>query len=71
MNPVIDEEGVLDNATTVVREQAHYMKKALDQGQLRDALKHASNMLSELRTGDLGPRNYFMLCKRLLFIRQT
>ena len=37
------------------------MKRALDQRNLRDALKHASTMLSELRTSLLGPRNYYDL----------
>jgi vacuolar protein sorting-associated protein 35 len=63
MNPSDDQEGYLDNASTIVKEQAYYMKKALDQGQLRDALKHASNMLCGLRTNMLSPKNYFMLCK--------
>ncbi len=29
-----------------------------------DALKHASNMVGELRTSMLGPKNYYALCKR-------
>jgi len=31
------------------------MKKALDEQKIRDALKHASNMLCELRTSLLTP----------------
>ena len=27
-----------------------------------DALKHASNMICELRTGLLTPKNYYALC---------
>jgi len=27
-----------------------------------DGLKHASNMLSELRTSMLSPKNYYELC---------
>ena len=45
----------------VVRQQAFYMKRALDQNSLRDALKHSSAMLCELRTSLLSPRNYFNL----------
>ena len=45
------------------QEQAYYMKKGLDSEQLRDALKHASNMLLEFRTDKLAPENYFTLCK--------
>jgi vacuolar protein sorting-associated protein 35 len=39
------------------------MKKALDNNNLREALKHASTMLCELRTSLLSPRNYYNLCK--------
>ena len=39
------------------------MKKALDGGNLREALKFSSNMLAELKTSRLTPRNYFNLCK--------
>ena len=34
-----------------------------DNGRLMDALKHCSNMLSELRTGMLSPKYYYELCK--------
>ena len=33
-----------------------------DNGRLMDALKHCSNMLSELRTGMLSPKYYYELC---------
>ncbi len=57
-----DQERFLDEHTTVVRQQAFYMKKALDQNSLREALKHSSAMLCELKTSLLSPRNYFQLC---------
>jgi vacuolar protein sorting-associated protein 35 len=62
-----DQERFLDEHTTVVRQQAFYMKKALDHNSLREALKHSSAMLCELKTSLLSPRNYFQLCK-LLYI---
>ena len=34
-----------------------------DQNNLRDGLKHASNMLCELRTSILSPKTYYELCK--------
>jgi len=37
------------------------MKKMLDSNELRDALKFCSNMLEELKTSRLSPRNYFNL----------
>jgi vacuolar protein sorting-associated protein 35 len=33
-----------------------------DKGKLMDGLKHASNMLSELRTSLLSPKSYYELC---------
>ena len=32
-----------------------------------DGLKHASNMLSELRTSMLSPKNYYELCILVIF----
>jgi len=57
-----DDEGKrLSEAKQIVKQEAFRMKRALDQRNLRDALKHASTMLSELRTSLLGPRNYYDL----------
>lgn len=39
------------------------MKKSLDAGNLREALKFSSTMLAEMKTSQLTPRNYFNLCK--------
>jgi len=44
-----------------VKEQAFYMKRAIDNSNLREALKHASNMICELRTSLLSPKNYYEL----------
>lgn len=35
---------------------------AQDKNKLMDALKHASNMLGELRTSMLSPKSYYELC---------
>ncbi|KOO22302.1 vacuolar sorting protein 35 [Chrysochromulina tobinii] len=51
----------LAEARQVVKQQAFYMKRSLDQRNLRDALKHASQMLGELRTSNLGPKAYYSL----------
>jgi len=37
------------------------MKKSLDAGKLRDALRSSSTMLSELKTSSLSPRTYYIL----------
>lgn len=63
-----DQEKFLDEHMTVVRQQAYYMKKSLDHNSLRDALKHSSAMLCELKTSLLSPRNYFNLCKFFIFL---
>eukprot|EP00930_Biecheleria_cincta_P033474 TRINITY_DN231_c0_g1_i1.p1 TRINITY_DN231_c0_g1~~TRINITY_DN231_c0_g1_i1.p1 ORF type:complete len:837 (-),score=178.04 TRINITY_DN231_c0_g1_i1:225-2690(-) len=56
-----DQERLLDEAAAVVKEQAFYMKKAVDSDNVRDALKHASNMICELRTSLMSPKSYFEL----------
>lgn len=56
-----DQDRLLDEASAVVKEQAFYMKRAIDSDNLRDALKHASNLVCELRTSLLSPRNYYDL----------
>ena len=60
-----DQDRILDEHMSVVRQQAFLMKKALDTNNLREALKFSSTMLSELKTSLLSPRNYFQLCKYL------
>lgn len=37
------------------------MNKELENANLRNALKHASSLLLELRTSKLAPRNYYIL----------
>lgn len=56
-----DQEKLLEEASAVVREQGCYMKRAIDSDNLRDALKHASNLVSELRTSLLSPKHYYEL----------
>ncbi|KXJ26873.1 Vacuolar protein sorting-associated protein 35 [Exaiptasia diaphana] len=56
-----DQEKLLDEAIQVVKSQSFQMKRCLDKGKLMDGLKHASNMLSELRTSLLSPKSYYEL----------
>ena len=56
-----DQEKFLDEAKKIVKEQAYYMKRALDSANLRDGLRYASTMLSELITSLLSPKNYYIL----------
>lgn len=56
-----DQEFELENARRVVKEQAHFMKKAIESANLRDSLRFATGMLSELKTSTLSPKFYNIL----------
>mmetsp|Transcript_12426 Transcript_12426/g.30989 ORF Transcript_12426/g.30989 Transcript_12426/m.30989 type:complete len:821 (-) Transcript_12426:82-2544(-) len=60
-----DQERLLDEATAVFKEQAFHMGRAIESDNLRDALKHSSNMICELRTSLLSPKNYYELYTRV------
>eukprot|EP00923_Selenidium_pygospionis_P046016 GHVN01079415.1.p1 GENE.GHVN01079415.1~~GHVN01079415.1.p1 ORF type:complete len:847 (+),score=138.59 GHVN01079415.1:208-2748(+) len=57
----VEHERFLQEASHVVKEQGFYMKEAIEKNSLRDALKHASNVICELRTSQLSPKNYYEL----------
>ncbi|XP_075218670.1 vacuolar protein sorting 35 isoform X2 [Lycorma delicatula] len=62
MTPQLEEqEKLLDEALATVKAQAFQMKRCLDKSKLMDGLKHASNMLAELRTSLLSPKSYYEL----------
>ena len=56
-----EQEKLLDEAKGIVKVQAFKMKRYLDKAKLMDGLKHASTMLSELRTSLLSPKSYYKL----------
>uniref|UniRef100_A0A8R1XNJ2 Vacuolar protein sorting-associated protein 35 n=1 Tax=Onchocerca volvulus TaxID=6282 RepID=A0A8R1XNJ2_ONCVO len=56
-----EQEKLLEESCHVVRTLSFEMKRCLDKGVLMDALKHASQMLAELRTGSLTPKYYYRL----------
>lgn len=58
-----EQDKLLSDAVEVIRNQAFQMQRFLDKNRLMDALKCASNMLGELRTSLLSPKNYYELCK--------
>lgn len=60
-SPQEDQDKLLDEALSVVKVQAFQMKRCLDKSKLMEALKHASNMLGELRTSLLSPKSYYEL----------
>lgn len=61
--PLVDEqqEKLLVDSLSIVKIQSFHMKCCLDKSRLMEALKHASNMLSELRTSSLSPKSYYEL----------
>ncbi|CAI9715681.1 sorting-associated 35-like [Octopus vulgaris] len=63
LSPQEEQEKLLDEATKVVKSQSFQMKRCLDKGKLMEGLKHASNMLGELRTSLLSPKTYYELLK--------
>ncbi|VBB32576.1 unnamed protein product [Acanthocheilonema viteae] len=56
-----EQEKLLEETCLTVRSLSFEMKRCLDKGVLMDALKHASQMLAELRTGTLTPKYYYRL----------
>ena len=63
---------LLKESIKCVMREAFHMKRAMDQEDLRLALKHASQMLGELRTSALSPMNYYELymkvCDELMYL---
>nr|CAB3267638.1 vacuolar protein sorting-associated protein 35-like [Phallusia mammillata] len=56
-----EQERLLDAALQVVKMESFHMKRELDKSKLMDGLKHASELLKELRTSALTPKNYYEL----------
>lgn len=61
MSPQEEQEKLLEESLQVVKSQAFLMKRCLDKAKIMDALKHASNVLGELRTSLLSPKSYYEL----------
>jgi len=55
------QETLFNDASGVVKRHAFYMRRALDDKNLDDALVKAANMISELRTSKLYPTKYYEL----------
>ena len=69
--PSFDDEAeqtkYLEEATQAVKLQAFHMKRAMDEKEpnIKHALKYAADMLRELRTALLTPKNYYELYMRV------
>ncbi|XP_014505154.1 vacuolar protein sorting-associated protein 35B [Vigna radiata var. radiata] len=59
-----DEEKWLAEGIAGIQHNAFFMHRALDEDNLRDALKYSAQMLSELRTSRLSPHKYYELYMR-------
>ncbi|MEE4248142.1 MAG: hypothetical protein V2I33_22345 [Kangiellaceae bacterium] len=56
-----DQDKFLDEAISVVKQQATVMQRALDSGNMKEAVRHATSLISELRTSLLSPKHYYEL----------
>lgn len=57
----MEQEQLLAEAQTIVKEQAYYLHEAFERRRLKDALKHSSNLIGELKTELLDTTTYFTL----------
>ncbi|EGR30479.1 vacuolar sorting protein, putative [Ichthyophthirius multifiliis] len=60
----VEQEKFLDQARQKVKEQSYFMKKGLEQVNLKEGLRHSAIMLEELGVKDhqsLNPKNYYIL----------
>ena len=57
---------ILDEACKIVKEQAFFMKREFDKNNLKQCLNYATEMLRELRTNLLTPRNYYELYMKVV-----
>ncbi|CAG9335271.1 unnamed protein product [Blepharisma stoltei] len=56
-----EQEKYLEESVAVVKQEAFQLQKALDSSNMQEVLKHASIMISELRTSLLSPKAYYEL----------
>eukprot|EP01083_Nonionella_stella_P020516 56903_1 len=56
-----DQAKLAEEANANVKKQAFFMKRALDDNKLQEAMRSATNMLSGLRSSKLSPQSYYEL----------
>mmetsp|Transcript_15309 Transcript_15309/g.13031 ORF Transcript_15309/g.13031 Transcript_15309/m.13031 type:complete len:275 (-) Transcript_15309:1830-2654(-) len=56
-----DQERILEDAKRHIKEQAFYLRQAIESSRLREALKHSMLMLNQLKQDKLSPKNYYMI----------
>lgn len=57
----MENEESLHSAREKIKENAYYMKMALDASNLKEAMKKGKMMLSQLRINDVSPKDYYSL----------
>ncbi|KAG5448184.1 Vacuolar protein sorting-associated protein 35 [Clonorchis sinensis] len=58
---LFDQERLLDESITCVKQCALQMERCLDKGDLVGAIHHCADMLREMRTSALSPKSYYEL----------
>ena len=56
-----EQERILADARNSIKRHAFSMRKAIDEENLREALRFSAAMLGELRTSQLSPQKYYEL----------
>ena len=56
-----DQDKILEEAVSIVRNSASLMQRSLDASDMREALKHASSMIGEMKTSTMSPKTYYQL----------
>ncbi|OMJ95824.1 hypothetical protein SteCoe_721 [Stentor coeruleus] len=56
-----DQDKILEEAVSIVKKEAFQMQRALDASDMREALKNASSMISEMKTSSMSPKTYYQL----------
>jgi len=56
-----EQDRILSESLNCVKKSAFFMKKSLDEDNLREGLKFARDVLGELRTSQLNPQKYYEL----------
>jgi vacuolar protein sorting-associated protein 35 len=56
-----EQERILADARSSIKRHAFSMRKAIDEENLREALRFSAAMLGELRTSQLSPQKYYEL----------
>ena len=56
-----DQEKLLQQASSVVKNSGFLMQKAFDSSNLAEVIKHGVDLISELKTSSMGPKTYYEL----------